>query len=874
MVSTRFTFALTGALFVYASGMLHGQASPPTPPAPHPVNASIDINNETTSRVFYLYYYRDAERVAEILRGRTLVAPVDTHHRDRLEKTEADLTTAVGKRSSADAAWRGAVEDVQAESQVVDPVTKVLSAPSTNSVAARNAQAASLAEARATEESLRKQRFLLQSTSMTDPALTAGDPHSDDPVGRVTISVVGAGILHLHGPVKGVNLIARMIHEIDRPVGQVKVGLHSIQFELPTDQDVERAHDMIDEHVRHARLLTQRSEELFRRAFAETTTKLGDVKGTNAAQHILCRQFFDEMETDSTPGQADPASLIVKSLNSLDLIGCMYLTALVEDSTRREILAHFDEHVERELVPLDVAYYRRLYEASKQDTWRRGMYHGCFPESKGELDLEAINETVRQNMTFPNIHRLLANQQCSETLNNVQLATLSLVKVARSLEEAQLELASLKSDQMLLLRSSSVQRASLSPGNTFRTEDFLLDRYIDQESTSIVDIREQLRASIASVDSELTQMAIAFEDDISSQFYRRAMRNIRRAADVWKIRMEQVESTTIITGDRTPARVSPGQTLEFELPDRQILAKEILDGASALALESEGLARRFSVRAAAQSVGPAGTAVADSLGLTAPGTSLQQLVPPERNYSVEAGNDLHITPIIQPDGKSIAYRLVYPYRAIVNAPPGSNQSSRVVRHYIDTEVQTTAYELREISRFRVGIQATKGTRGVPILEDIPGAGRLFRSRPSRATTVQDTMMLADCVIYPSILSVTGTNWFDPRPKGLDNRGMLARDAIQRDGEIRQEVLSNTRSRVTQVLQAAGLEVPSPLPSSVSNDVFPVNELPVSPEDCKPAPSAANQEGGVVQAEAKANSPPKPGSKTSKRWSRVQTTFKR
>ncbi|MBX9656061.1 hypothetical protein K2Y11_20795, partial [bacterium] len=463
MVSSRLTFALIGALLLHASGLLYGQASPSVPPAPGPINASIDTNNETTSRVFYLYYYRDADRVAEILRGRTLVAPLDTHNRDRLEKTEADLTTAVGNRSSADAAWRGAVEDVQTQSQVVDPVTKVLSAPSTNSVAARNAQAASLAEARATEESLRKQRFLLQADSVSDPALTAGDPHSDDPVSRVTISVVGAGILHLHGPVKGVNLIARMIHEIDRPVGQVKVGLHSIQFELPTDQDVERAHDMIDDHVRHARLLTQRSEELFRRAFAEATTKLGDVKGTNAAQHILCRQFFDEMETDSMPGQVDPASLIVKSLNSLDLIGCLYLTALVEDSTRREILAHFDEHVERELVPLDVAYYRRLYEASKQDTWRRGMYHGCFPELKGELDLGAISETVRQNMTFPNIHRLLANQQCSETLNNVQLATLSLVRVARSLEEAQLELASLKADQMLLLKSNGVQRASLSP---------------------------------------------------------------------------------------------------------------------------------------------------------------------------------------------------------------------------------------------------------------------------------------------------------------------------------------------------------------------------------------------------------------------------
>jgi hypothetical protein len=104
--------------------------------------------------------------------------------------------------------------------------------------------------------------------------------------------------------------------------------------------------------------------------------------------------------------------------------------------------------------------------------------------------------------------------------------------------------------------------------------------------------------------------------------------------------------------------------------------------------------------------------------------------------------------------------------------------------------------------------------------------------------------------------------------------MLARDAIQRDGEIRQEVLSNTRNRVTQVLQAAGLEVPSTLPSSVSDQILPVRQKPRPHQDCKPATSDVYQSGGVMQAEAKEGAPPKAESKTAKRWSRIQTTFKR
>jgi hypothetical protein len=192
--------------------------------------------------------------------------------------------------------------------------------------------------------------------------------------------------------------------------------------------------------------------------------------------------------------------------------------------------------------------------------------------------------------------------------------------------------------------------------------------------------------------------------------------------------------------------------------------------------------------------------LADAVGINRVGDQLNRLAPLPRNYRVDAGNEVEITPIIQPDGQSISYRLHYPYSTQISSPAGSGEPPRVVKHFVDTQVQCNNYEMHEVSRFRIGVQASKASRGVPVLQDIPLAGRLFKTRATRAESVRETMILSDAVIYPSILSVTGTHWLIP---GSSSEAVL-RD--ERQSELQSRLLQKSRDRLDRLVNSELEEV--------------------------------------------------------------------
>ena len=47
---------------------------------------------------------------------------------------------------------------------------------------------------------------------------------------------------------------------------------------------------------------------------------------------------------------------------------------------------------------------------------------------------------------------------------------------------------------------------------------------------------------------------------------------------------------------------------------------------------------------------------------------------------------------------------------------------RVKRHFLNTQVQTSSYELREVSRYQVALKVARTGQGVPLLQDIPVVG--------------------------------------------------------------------------------------------------------------------------------------------------------
>jgi len=66
--------------------------------------------------------------------------------------------------------------------------------------------------------------------------------------------------------------------------------------------------------------------------------------------------------------------------------------------------------------------------------------------------------------------------------------------------------------------------------------------------------------------------------------------------------------------------------------------------------------------------------------------------------------------------------------------------------------------LREISRYQVALKASRTSRGIPLLEDIPIAGTLFRPLPSDESSLQQNIILGQTTVYPTLYDLMGLRW--------------------------------------------------------------------------------------------------------------------
>src|ERR1700722_16186632 len=100
------------------------------------------------------------------------------------------------------------------------------------------------------------------------------------------------------------------------------------------------------------------------------------------------------------------------------------------------------------------------------------------------------------------------------------------------------------------------------------------------------------------------------------------------------------------------------------------------------------------------------------------------------------------------------------YTPTVREPVRADEKhlGRIKRHFIDTDVQLGNYELREVSRYRVALKASRTGRGVPLLEDVPGLGLLFSPLPQAESSLQENVILAQSTIFPTLFDLCGLRW--------------------------------------------------------------------------------------------------------------------
>lgn len=355
-----------------------------------------------------------------------------------------------------------------------------------------------------------------------------------------------------------------------------------------------------------------------------------------------------------------------------------------------------------------------------------------------------------------------------------------------TLNDVEKKLNQLREAETELLIAQRVERVSLVELDHRKLLDFLTD----EQEEKYIELVEGTRSHISNVDNYLKRLAIALEDDFKIQFYDPAFRGVREAGRREAVNLGQIERTTILTNNRQFAKVSPQATMEFDLPRRAPVIVEAMTGAKALmqdlgdTVNDPAFIGLTAALSGAPAVGGAGkgslpgvqpvfptlgtdnqptylsSSSSDPAGAGREKTNLEKLIPDPAIYKFQTGTGFEIRPVIQPDGHSIIYNFNYLYTTNVREPvnPDEKHLGRVKQHYINTEVQTTSYELREISRYQVALRASRTGRGVPLLEEIPVAGQLFQPAASDESSLQQNIILGQTTVYPTLFDLMGLRW--------------------------------------------------------------------------------------------------------------------
>ncbi|MFO0906725.1 MAG: hypothetical protein U0939_27215, partial [Pirellulales bacterium] len=318
-----------------------------------------------------------------------------------------------------------------------------------------------------------------------------------------------------------------------------------------------------------------------------------------------------------------------------------------------------------------------------------------------------------------------------------------------------------------------------------------LDMLIDETEDKYIELLEGTRAHTANIDNYIKRLTTALDDDFNAQFYNPAFRLVREssAKRYYNVQFGQIETTSILANNRAFAKVSPAASMEFDLPHRDILISEAIDGAMAVYRDVGALANDPSFLAmaklkAGQSAatpapgstggfsvvrnvvpGLAGDTTEQVIAQNANGgqqfgSNLENLIPDPAIYKFETGTGYEIRPVIQPDGQAVVFGFQYLYTTQIREPVRADEKhlGRIKRHYIDTDVQLSNFELREVSRYLIALKASRTSKGVPLLEDIPIAGALFRPAPSDESSLQQNVVLAQATIFPTLFDLMGLRW--------------------------------------------------------------------------------------------------------------------
>ncbi len=337
---------------------------------------------------------------------------------------------------------------------------------------------AEASELRAAQEQFRRE----VAAGMADRnSYAKGDMESIDPVTQVTISVVGTSRIQLRGPIKGINKIGRMIHQLDTPVGQVKIGIHTIQVNGEHGDRMDFVYERINQEVAHSRFLVNTSSQLLRRAVQEVASEValaadqgylpdgcppdltvgvatlnGTVQTTPEQRDrrylyaFFGSDFISELEEmDSELLNSENKMLSLHSMDTISLAGALFAMAHADSPVRQRIVQRFQEFIAGELPQRETEYIQALTHVTEkgkslQNRFRKAMKIDC-------KNAEEIYFNASRTYHFPNTVSYFNDQVPGQgTLNPIQYSTVKLAQALKSQLTAEIEYQNLVLERSLL----------------------------------------------------------------------------------------------------------------------------------------------------------------------------------------------------------------------------------------------------------------------------------------------------------------------------------------------------------------------------------------------------------------------------------------
>jgi hypothetical protein len=707
----------------------------PAVSAQGPGSSSQRAASADSTRIVPLYYAENVDAVMALVRGCGSVANADA------EKA------------------RLALEQIAAEARRL--------ADRNSELRSENPTAAQQAERRANDDKLRslaEQERDWRATVFPD-TMRSGRQAATSLTGagcsvdQVQMGLAGVGRIHLRGPLEQVNAVTRMLHEIDQPVGQVRVGIHVLQMSASDDKSIDGMNVAVNALLQHARFMTRESQQMFRVAFRTVVSRLHAENPGGFAEAF----FYDSVLKNFRALYGGKGRQIsVEAFDSRDIVSTLFLTAIANAGARQEILSEFHQLTERVLPEFHKQYRETLAKSQRKP--EGGRFRWFSGDNKDAAAEQYASDTP--DFSFARITAYLQSLGSDDlTANSVQVAVLRSQRAQLELRSIQMDINKMR-EQRILLAASRESEYGLVDRGTFSQ---LTDQIINQKQHRALDIQEAMRGESATLDGHLRHLSEAFEEDVRRQFYQPALEDLRQLASRWKVQMGQMQTTTIVTNDRTRARVSPEQVAVMDMAKRKILLQEGLELADGLVKEAGVISQRIAATSASEILAPGTSALLDSTGLApVPGKHLESLTTASQRTRVSVGDEIDFTPVIQPDGATVAFHLQYAHAPRRHSDDSSESTAGLGKHYIDTQVQVQNHELKEVSRFRSEMNATEQGRGVMLLEDVPVVGTLFRPRRASAATIQQSIILTDVVIYPTSAAM--------------GRGWLAMESAEPDSE--------------------------------------------------------------------------------------------